>query len=325
MLFDDEPRPGRRRTRTVGLLAAAAIVTAGGCGAAAGGPRPGGSAGTAGTANTGGSAGAGGVAGGGGRGGSVPPPPATLLVDADQSSNNDDPTFPPSYSDALFEVDLAVGKIPHDTIVIPSPGTAARMAFPSLAPYRTVLWYTADATTDLFSADQQAAVEQWLDLGQKTLLIFSENLLSDLGSGGTWTAPTDNALLSRYLGAPGWAADGLVDVAGTGAVSLKGRIYTVDGATGAPLAGMHFEVFSNTPLDSTADLVNPGPDTTVLATTDADPADTGINSATPIIVGHAVGTSMVIYVGMPVENVDGAPLNSITDLVNGVLQFAGLL
>ena len=173
--------------------------------------------------------------------------------------------------------------------------------------------------------DEQAAVEQWLDLGGKTLLVFSENLLSDLGAAGTWTGPTDNRFLTSYVGAAGWAAGGDVEVPGQGAVSLEGRVYTVDGALGAPLAGMHFEVFSNTPIESTAALVNPGPDATVLATTDADPAHTGSNGPIPIVLGHAVGTSRVIYVGLPVENIDGPPRNTTTDLVHGVLQFAGLL
>jgi hypothetical protein len=249
----------------------------------------------------------------------------TLLVDADQSSNNEDPTFPPSYSDALFQVDLTAGGIRYEKVFIPSAGASARAALGSLDRFTTVLWYTADATSQLFSADQQGTVEQWLDLGHKTLLIFSENLLAELGAGGGWMTPNDNAFLSAYLGAAGWAANGDADVAGTGAVSLRGQTYAVEGAAGTPLAGMHFEIFGNTPLDSTADLVNPGPGTTVLATTQADPSHTGSNSAIPIAVSRSVGTSTIIYVGMPVENIDGAPGGTSAELVHGILQFAGLL
>lgn len=188
-----------------------------------------------------------------------------------------------------------------------------------------MVWYTAGATDDLFPADDQAAIEHWLDTGHKTFVIFSENLLVDIGAGGTWTAPTANAFLSSYVGAAGWAADGDADVAGVGPVSLEGRLYTVDGAPGSQLDRMHFEIFANTPLESTADLINPGPNSTVLATTAADPADTGSNSPIPVIVAHAVGTSTVIYVGLPIENIDGAPNNTSSQLVHGVLQFAGLL
>lgn len=248
-----------------------------------------------------------------------------LLVDADQSSNNDDPDFPPSYSDALFRVDLAAGGIPYETVVLPSASGAARLSLAQLERFTAVVWYTADATTQLFSPDEQSAVEQWLDLGGKTLLFFSENLLADIGAGGDWMTPNDDAFLGSYLGAAGWAADGDTDVAGAGPLSLKGRIYTVDGAAGTPLAGMHFEVFGNTPLESTADLVNPGAGTVVLATTDADPAGSGSNSATPVIVRRSVGTSTIIYAGMPVENIDGAPGNTSTELVHGILQSAGLL
>jgi hypothetical protein len=247
-----------------------------------------------------------------------------LLVDHDQSSNNVDPSFPPSYSDALFEVDLSVDRIPYETTVVPPGGGAPPSAFAQLARYTALLWYTADTTLDLFSSVEQADVERWLDLGQRTLVIFSENLLSDIGAGGTWTTPTDNTFLTSYLGAAGWAADGDVDVVGTGAVSLNNRLYTVDGAATTPLAGMHFEVFDDTPLESTADLVNPGPGTVVLATVDADPAGKGANAATPIAVAHTVGTSTVIYVGMPIENIDGAPENTNAELVHGILRFAGL-
>lgn len=274
-----------------------------------------------GSTSAGGGAGAGGH---GGAGGGEGAPTLALLVDHDQSSNNSDPSFPPSYSDALFEVDLNVDRVPYETTVVPSGGGAPTPAFAQLARYTALVWYTADGTSDLFSSAEQAEVERWLDLGHKTLVIFSENLLSDIGPGGAWTAPTDDTFLTTYLGAAGWAADGDADVAGTGAVSLKNRLYTVNGAAGTPLAGMHFEVFYDTPLESTADLVNPGAGTVVLATVDADPADKGTNAATPIVVAHTVGTSTVIYAGMPIENIDGAPENTNAELVHGILQFAGL-
>jgi len=249
----------------------------------------------------------------------------TLLVDADQSSNNEDPTFPPSYSDALFQVDLTAGGIRYEKLVIPAAGGAARAALGPLERFTTVVWYTADATTQLFSGDEQSTVEQWLDLGHKTFLIFSQNLLAELGAGGEWMVPNDNRFLSGYLGATGWAADADADVAGMGALPLRGQTYTVEGAAGTPLAGMHFEIFGNTPLESTADLVNPGSGTTVLATTQADPSHTGSNSAIPIVVSRSLGTSTIIYVGMPVENIDGAPGGTSAELVHGILQFAGLL
>jgi len=248
----------------------------------------------------------------------------TLLVDQDQSANNTDSTFGPSYSDALFGVDLTVDHVSYETAVVPPAGGSPPLAFAQLARYTALLWYTADATAQLFSSSEETAVERWLGLGHKTLLMFSENLLSDIGSGGTWTAPGDSTFLTEYLGAAGWAADADVDVAGSGAVSLSGRLYTVDGAPGTPLAGMHFEVYRNTPLESTADLVNPGADSVVLATVDADPAGTGSNAPTPIIVAHLVGTSTVVYIGLPVENIDGAPGNTSDQLVHGLLQFAGL-
>ena len=297
--------------RTCGLLVAAAVIAVAGC--AAGGAT---------SSGTGGAAASGGAGGGGGRAGQGPST-LTLLVDADQSSNNDDAGFPPSYSDALFEVALTAASIPYDTLVI-SPGATSPLTAAEFDRYAAVVWYTAGATADLFSAEQQAAIERWLDAGHKTLIVFSENLLSDLGSGGTWSAPSDNAFLTTYLGAVGWAAGGDAEVAGMGSLSLEGRLYTVDGGSGSPLAGMHFEVFANTPLESTADLINPGPNSTVLATVDADPADTGTNSAVPIIVAHSIGTSTIVYVGLPVENIDGAPKNTSDQLVRGVLQFADL-
>ncbi|HEY4187063.1 MAG TPA: hypothetical protein VGP07_18450 [Polyangia bacterium] len=298
------------------LLLVVVATAVGGCGRAGGGAGP---PGIGGSTSVGGDGGAATGGAGGGEG------TLALLVDHDQSSNNVEPGFPPSYSDALFEVDLTVDRIPYETIAVPPGGGAPPPAFGQLARYTALLWYTADGTSELFSSTEQAEVERWLDLGHKTLIIFSENLLSDIGAGGAWTAPTDDTFLTAYLGAAGWAADGDADVAGAGAVSLKNRLYTVDGASGTPLAGMHFEVFDDTPIESTADLVNPGAATVVLATVDADPADEGSNAATPIVVAHTVGTSTVIYVGMPVENVDGAPGNTSAELVHGILQFAGLV
>ena len=317
----DEPRRGRGGLRICLLLAALTVPAAsvvGACGGASGKTGP---PGAGGSTAAGGSAGT--TAGSGGRAGGDVVPTLTLLVDQDQSANNSDPDFGPSYSDALFAVDLTVDHISYETTVV-SPGGAAPGAFAQLARYTSLLWYTADCTADLFSPSEETAVERWLDLGNKTLLMFSENLLSDIGSGGTWTAPTDSTFLTTYLGAAGWSADADVDVAGTGAVSLSGRVYTVDGAAGTPLAGMHFEVYENTPIESTADLVNPGADTAVLATVDADPAGKGSNSPTPVIVAHFVGTSVVIYIGLPVENIDGAPGNTSAELVHGLLQFASL-
>ena len=313
--FDGEPVTAfSRRSSPVRLLAVMALGAAA-CGGAAAGTASGG---------LGGAAAAGGNAGAGGRGGAtVAAMPMALLVDADQSSNNEDPTFPPSYADALFEVGLTAGGIRYQTLIEPSAGPE-QLSFAQLDQVSAVLWYTADATSRLLSDDAQSTLARWLDGGGKTLLIFSENLLADVGAGGQWTAPNGNQFLRAYLGAAGWAADGEQDVGATGPLSLRGRSYTVDGVAGTPLADMHFEVFGNTPLESTADLVNPGPGTVILATTDADPAGTGTNGATPVIVSHAVGTSTVVYAGLPVENIDGAPLNTGGDLIRGILQYTAL-
>jgi hypothetical protein len=52
----------------------------------------------------------------------------------------------------------------------------------------------------------------------------------------------------------------------------------------------------------------------VLATVKSDPNDTGTNKVTAVVVGNknvgAAGTSTVIYVGFPVEDISGGSPNT---------------
>lgn len=309
---------------TTGLGGSAGGAT--GLGGAAGGATGSGGAagGTTGTAGA-----AGGSAGMGGAGGA---PVTTLLVDHDDSANNQtppDPSAPLSASDTFFAARLTAEHILFATTVIPDDPNPTTPHFNDLAPYSTVLWYTGGAYGKTMTASQQTTLKNWLDAGGKTLLLFSQNLFYDLG-GGTgdhWTTVNNNTFLTDYIGAAGWYADAVQFVNGQDA-DLNHNTYTVAGAAGTAFAGMNFTVVADTPVDSTADVVNPAT-ATALATIPADVQATNANTIVPIAlvrtgVGTA-GTSKILFVGLTVEDIQGAPTNTGAEFVHAALKTVGLV
>src|ERR1022692_871942 len=135
----------------------------------------------------------------------------------------------------------------------------------------------------------------YLGIGH-TLIIFSQNMVYDLYK-GNWTSET-NTFLTNYVGAIGSAADG----------DLNHATYTVTGATGTALAAKVFQVIGDQPIISSGDTINPATGTDVLGTVVSD-ADGQLTpaAAIPIVVGRktvgTAGTSKVVYVGAPVENI----------------------
>jgi hypothetical protein len=295
----------RRQARSWGV--AVTLFAAVGCGSSGG--------------NKTGAGGAGAAATGGG-GGTATSMRTTLLVDFDGSDNNLDPTDPtatPSPSDTLFPTLLQAESVGYDILVIPSGTTVDSPTGSALSGYSAVVWYTADmdGQNGTLSAGQEAVVEAWLDHGQKTLLVFSEQLVQALGK-DDWTTPETNAFLSNYVGAAGDAVDNLADMT-----------YDAKGAAGTPFAGQTFHVVADAPISSTADEVNPKAGTETLVTVMDDPDGSGTARAVPVIVGRkhvgAAGTSTVVYVGMPIENVQViANDNTAGQLFHAVLVFAGL-
>lgn len=335
---------------TVILAVVGCSSSTSGAGGAAGG-MPGGAAGaagggTSGTAGTsggssgtgpGGAAGGGQAAGGstgiggaggsgaGGMGGTFVS--TTLLVDDDDSDNNDpnSPVQTSSYSDTLFAGLLAGENITYSTFSVPAGNDTDPTVpvFSQLSGVSTIIWYTADndnGEPPTLSASQETTLGNWLDLGNKTLIIFSENLLFDLAP--NWTNTNGDTFLSTYLGLTGGEAD--VELASGD--SLDQDISFV--ATGAPtvpaFSGLSFAIDANAHLATTADAVNPAIGTDALLTVQADPLVTGTNTTTAVASGHTKGTSKIIYIGIPIEAVHGIPTNTSAQLFHACLKYAGL-
>jgi hypothetical protein len=294
----------------------------GGTGGEAGSTTPSGIAGSKGTAGTGGSAGAGGVAGAaggaaGGRGGIGGGAVSTALVDCDHSDNNSLVANPqPSPSDMIFPMLLQNEGVAFQTVV---STTDSNPLYADLAGYTNVVWYTGAAGQTIFP-DQQQILEQWLDTGGKRLVIFSENMAGNLG-GGTWTTEA-NVFLGTYVGAAGSVANAYSYVQET---ALNDEKYLVTGAAGTPFAAMTFLVAEGTPIASTADVINPASGTTTLATVSVSPGQADGDSPTPIAVGHTKGTSTIVYVGLPIENITAPPMNTRQQFFHAALVYLGIV
>ena len=253
---------------------------------------------------------------------------STLLVDDDYSANNQDTTdvnATPTASDNLFPNLLAHDAVPFNTFVVPYPATgmASTPASADLTGYSTIIWYTGEAYGEplmTITPAQQAILEAWLDEGNHTLLIFSQNLVYDLRL-TDWTGPETNSFLANYVGALGSANDG---------EAVHNITYNVTGAAGTPFANQTYQVVMDSPLNSTGDVINPATGTDTLATVVENP-DNILAAPAPvaIIVGRkSVGTahtSKVVYAGMPIENVlMTTGHNSAQQLFHAALVYTGL-
>ncbi len=251
----------------------------------------------------------------------------TLLVDADYSDNNQDTTnvnATPSPSDTLFPTLLQHEAVPFNTFVVPATGAAATTpVLADLTGYSTIVWYTGNsygAVDATMSPAQQAILEAWLDQGNHTLLIYSQNLVYDLRRGDWSSEPETNTFLANYIGAIGSSDDGDLDHA----------TYNAIGATGTAFASQIFQVIMDQPIGSSGDVINPATGTDTLATVVENP-DHVLPAAVPvaIVVGRkSVGTahtSTVLYAGLPIENIlVTAGNNSAQQFFHAGLVYTGL-
>jgi hypothetical protein len=249
--------------------------------------------------------------------------PATLaLVDDDNSENNDsantNPT--PSDSDTDFANWLQTESITnYVTKVSQSDSTPT---YNDLKNYQTIIWYAGDHTSSP-TPSQLQTIQDLVDLGGKTVIIFNENLYYAL-SYSTWTGLTD-PFLNNYIGGMG-ALYGLQSAA-VGDV-LEGSNFVATGM-GTAFNNLTFQFIANLPIPSSVDATNPASGTDTLVTAPGDPTSSGTDSATPVVVGNkhagALGTSTVIYVGVPVENIqNGGPKKTAQDFFHAILVYAGL-
>jgi hypothetical protein len=247
--------------------------------------------------------------------------PATLvLVDDDNSENNDpantNPT--PSASDTDFANWLQTESITnYNAKVSQSNGTPT---FTELQTYQTIIWYAGDSTSTPSAAKQQT-LQDLIDAGGKTVILFDENLYYALNA-NSWTG-LSNGFVTTYVGGAGAVAD--LQNAATDYVASNNFVGT--GVTG-PFATLSFQFDKDSFINSAVDATNPGTGTDILVTVPGDPTQGGTDSATPVVVGHkhagTAGTSTVIYVGIPVENIHGAPKSTAQQFFHAILVYAGL-
>jgi len=258
----------------------------------------------------------------------------TLLVDNDGSANNDDPTDPSnaqSTSDTLFATLLQGEGLGFNTFVTDESIAGTTASTPSADPstatianYTTIVWYTGslEGVHQTMSPAQEAILSSWLDAGGHTLLIFSQDLIADNGI-GDWVTPESaatDAFLADDIGAAGDAEDG----------DLNDVTYTAAGVAGTAFAGESFHVVKDAAIASTADVINPASGTDALVTVTENP-DGALTSAqaVPAVVGRkhvgAKGTSTVVYVGIPLEDVlMTTGNNSAADFFHATLVYAGI-
>ena len=300
----------------------------GALGAAGGSIGSGGAGGSATGGVGGGSTGSGGVGGSatGGAGGAFAN--ATLLVDDDDSDNNDpnSPVQTPSYSDTLFAGLLTGEHLTYTTFAVPAGNDTNPTVptFSQLSGVSTIVWYTADNDSGeppTLSSSQETTLGNWLDLGNKTLIIFSENLLFDLAP--DWTDTNGDTFVATYLGLTGGEAD--VELASGDSLDQDISFIATGVSTVPAFSGLSFAIDANLNITTTADAVNPATGTDTLLTVQADPLATGANTTTGVASGHTKGTSKIIYVGIPIEAVHGAPTNTSTQLFHACLRYAGLV
>jgi hypothetical protein len=284
--------------------------------------------GAAGSGVGGGSTGTGGVGGSatGGAGGAFAN--TTLLVDDDDSDNNDpnSPVQTPSYSDTLFAGLLTGENLTYTTFSVPA-GNDTNPTVPSfsqLSGVSTIVWYTADNDSGeppTLSSSQETTLGNWLDLGNKTLIIFSENLLFDLGP--DWTDTNGDMFVATYLGLTGGEAD--IELASGDSLDQDISFVATGASTVPAFSGLSFAIDADLNVTTTADAVNPAAGTDTLLTVQADPLATGTNTTTGVASGHTKGTSKIIYVGLPIEAIHGAPTNTSAQLFHACLKYAGLV
>ncbi|HUB07231.1 MAG TPA: hypothetical protein VMB50_09520 [Myxococcales bacterium] len=283
--------------------------------------------GTTGGGNNGGNNG-----GNGGVIGTIFGPGATTLLVDNEWANASVAFTSPSYT--TYTALLTGAGIAYDTFVTDPNGTDGAPSSSDIAPYDTIVWFTGgsygggvgEAT---MTAAQEAIVTNWLDQGGRTLLLFSENLVYDLSNPHCiWGGPETDVFLVDYIGAAGDECDFPCDVCTGGKVDHES--YAITPATGSPLGAEPYQVVADTPVESTADAINPGvgAGVDILATVPLDPDGNG-DLPGAVVTGRkgvgALGTSQVVYVGVPVEDFTTLTgYGDATGFFNGVLNYAGL-
>ena len=218
---------------------------------------------------------------------------------------------------------LAHEAVPFNTFVVPYPATnlASTPSSADLTGYRRSSGtpgeaYRASQLT--MTPAQQAILEAWLDQGNHTLVIFSQNISTisarPTGSARDEHLPGELRRRARLLGRRRRSPQ---------------RDLQRDRRDRAPFASEIFQVITGQPLASTGDVINPAPGTDTLATVVENPdnsrrARAGRHHRRPQ-VGRRRAQLEVVYAGMPIQNVlMTVGNNTAQQLFHAALVYTGL-
>ena len=287
---------------------------------------------SSGSTTSSGSTSGGGSSTGGVSGGTI----KTLLVDNDTQSAFSNPDT----SLTFFEGWLTAAGIGFDVYQEPADGsdvTDLNPADPQLTGIDTIVFFTGSYAGDgapTVSPAQQTALQAWLNEGGKTLLLFSPGTPASIGQ--SWVAET-NTFLTQDCGFqmdsmdPAWwnaLAAQEVPISKTASTLVTGS------STVPAFSGKQWTAVNNKQVAKryfyNAVVQPEGSNVDVLATIQADPASSGANSAFPVAIGHnnvgTAGTSKVVYVGLPVEDISNLfpGQNVPCDFLNAIQSYAGM-
>ncbi len=260
-------------------------------------------------------------------------PVTTLLIDNDGSDNNDPTnTNPvPSTDDTLFPTLLTNAGIGFATQVINRDGSSASVpSVTTLADYQTAIWYTgndsASGDNATITSAQETALEDWLNVGGKTLIIFSAKMLGDLNY-GAWAGPPTDVFVSNYLGLGGGDFNPhSVTYASGNSICDGATSFVVTGVAATSFAGQAFQVVRGTATvdddTSCGSVLNPASGTATLATLPTqDPSTATPTTDAPAAImtlnptaGTGTTKSQVVYVGFEIGDLSVNPLSTPAEL-----------
>lgn len=183
-------------------------------------------------------------------------------------------------------------------------------ANPTLAGINTIVFFTGDNLTPM-SPSQEATLQNWLNAGGHTLILFSPALVYGIGAGLGWTSNETNLFLTQVLGAQEdldnpqvWstsATDTAIDSVPSSVVNGSATVPAFAGQKWTATSGVSTVALYFSIMNSLAG-------TDVLATTPVDPLSSGTgNTAEPVAIGRkhigTAGTSTVVWVGFSVEDI----------------------
>jgi hypothetical protein len=244
----------------------------------------------------------------------IRPPANVLFVDHDFSSNNSSRVIDGhGLAENFYEAGLNTLGVVHDTFVSPYADADAGATFALLKSYQKIVWvvgpgYSNSGTTD----GDEAALMQWLDQGNKTLLFQSD--WYGYYFNGDWTIPSSSAFARDYIGAQGGYY-----VSGQSA----GTTVTVKGVAGEVTSGI--SDFADFRSDNGVAIINPDAGTRPLLTVFANPDNTAreVPAATLRTGVGAAHSSTVEFIGVPLEYIRGDG-GQVSGADGGAINYQGM-